>query len=194
MGNCKFLRQKKQVKINGEWVDTKSYRYFSYCELQKPGITIKNGPSRGDVHINFIDDTKGKTIYLDVNGNGHVAIESNKIIDGISIGGNKTAYPLCEVEVNGCDVDFERFTGMGKLVFSCSRLVDNKASDFEYDSRFVQDIIFKESYTSNATNMGFMFHNYTSLKYLDISVFDTSNVTSMSAMFFGCSRLPSLDI
>ena len=45
MANCKFLRQKKQVKINGEWVDTRSYRYLPYCDVRTPSIVIKNsGP------------------------------------------------------------------------------------------------------------------------------------------------------
>lgn len=48
--------------------------------------------------------------------------------------------------------------------------------------------------TSEVTNMGYMFYNCVSLKY--ISTFNTSNVTDMTNMFYGCSKLttiPQLD-
>ena len=44
MDKCKFLRQKKQVQINGEWVDTRSYRYTLYCDGGTPSVTIKGEP------------------------------------------------------------------------------------------------------------------------------------------------------
>ena len=58
MSKCRLIRQKKQVKINGEWVDTRSYRYIPYSDVIKPGITIKNGPPRGEVKIFFKDEKK----------------------------------------------------------------------------------------------------------------------------------------
>ena len=39
-----------------------------------------------------------------------------------------------------------------------------------------------------------MFDSCSSLKSLDISKFNTSNVTSMKGMFYGCSTLTSLDL
>ena len=53
---------------------------------------------------------------------------------------------------------------------------------------------FKDSDTSNVTNMGKMFQNYNSLTSLDVSNFNTSNVTSMEGMFDGCKSLTSLDL
>ena len=49
-------------------------------------------------------------------------------------------------------------------------------------------------YTSNVTNMWYMFYNCSNLTSLDVSGFDTSNVTTMSQMFYGCSGLTSLDV
>ena len=49
-------------------------------------------------------------------------------------------------------------------------------------------------YTSNVTDMGFMFSNCTSLTSLNLSNFNTSNVTSMGAMFTQCTSLTSLDL
>ena len=54
MGNCKFLRQKKQVKINGEWVDTRSYRYLPYCDGGTPSVTVTNGSPNGYVYVGYV--------------------------------------------------------------------------------------------------------------------------------------------
>ena len=199
MGKCSFLRQKKQVQINGEWVDTRSYRYLPYCDVIKQGITIKNGPPKGEVKIFFKDEKKyemvfenGKSIYLDENGYGHIEIERNKLLDGIWMGDN-LAYPSCEVEVKDCDVHYIRMTGMGKVNFSCSRLItDNQHHVGENLS--VNEITFNSFDTSKATYMGMMFYAYPLIKSLDVSSFNTSNVTNMGGMFGGCSSLTSLDI
>ena len=187
MGNCRFIRQKKQVKINGEWVDTRSYRYLPYCEVLKKGITFKR-PPRAEAKIFFKGDEKGQSIYLD-GTDKHIEIENGKILEGISING---INPSCEVEVNGCDVNYVRMTGMGKVDFSCSRLVTNSLPDA--NDCYVDSITFKECYTSEATSMGDMFYRYLTLKSIDVSGFDTSNVTNMCGMFDNCQSLTSLDL
>ena len=48
--------------------------------------------------------------------------------------------------------------------------------------------------TSNVTDMSDMFRGCSSLASLDLSSFDTSNVQGMSGMFSGCSSLTSLDL
>lgn len=48
--------------------------------------------------------------------------------------------------------------------------------------------------TSNYTNMGDMFYNFTSVKSLDVSGFNTGKVTNLYNMFNGCSSLTSLDL
>ena len=48
--------------------------------------------------------------------------------------------------------------------------------------------------TSNVTNMSWMFDDCKSLQTLDLSGFDTSNVTDMSWMFDGCQSLQTLDL
>ena len=48
--------------------------------------------------------------------------------------------------------------------------------------------------TSNVTNMTGTFYNSTSLTSLDLSSFDTRNVTTMNTMFGNCSGLTSLDL
>ncbi|MBR3169640.1 MAG: S-layer homology domain-containing protein [Lachnospiraceae bacterium] len=48
--------------------------------------------------------------------------------------------------------------------------------------------------TSNVTSTGCMFYECSNLTKLNLSKFDTSNVTNMAYMFFGCSSLTNLDL
>ena len=61
MSNCKFLRQKKQVQINGEWVDTRSYRYIPYCDGGTPCVIVKNSEPNGRIPY-YINDYYGKRV------------------------------------------------------------------------------------------------------------------------------------
>ena len=49
-------------------------------------------------------------------------------------------------------------------------------------------------YTSNVTDMGFMFTECYRLSSIDVSHFDTKNVNNMDAMFAVCTNLTSLDL
>ena len=106
MGDCKFLRQKKQVQINGEWVDTRSYRYLPYCVGVTPTVIVKGGNPNGEVVIGFgkkggSDHGKYKTISLDANGNGRINMESNDIINEVDINDNPSS---CIVEIFSCNI------------------------------------------------------------------------------------------
>ena len=48
--------------------------------------------------------------------------------------------------------------------------------------------------TSNVKYMGYMFDNCSSLKSIDLSSFNTSNDTTMSFMFFDCNSLKKKNI
>jgi uncharacterized repeat protein (TIGR02543 family) len=48
--------------------------------------------------------------------------------------------------------------------------------------------------TSQVNDMEYLFYNCSSLKTLDLSSFDTSQVTSMCKMFYGCISLTELDL
>jgi surface protein len=71
-------------------------------------------------------------------------------------------------------------TGCGSMFFGCVLL---------------QEIIFPKKFITNkCTNIDTMFRNCPSLKYVDISDWDTSNVTTINQTFNGCSSLTSLDL
>ena len=48
--------------------------------------------------------------------------------------------------------------------------------------------------TSNVTNMIYLFYNCKSLKYIDLSFFDTKNVEVFGGMFTNCASLTNLDL
>lgn len=48
--------------------------------------------------------------------------------------------------------------------------------------------------TNSAESMKRMFYNCSSLKYLDLSGFDTSKVTNMNSMFYNCTALTALTL
>ena len=71
-------------------------------------------------------------------------------------------------------------TGCGSMFFGCVLL---------------QEIIFPKKFITNkCTNISAMFRNCPSLKYVDVSDWDTSSVTTINQTFNGCSSLTSLDL
>ena len=107
MDNCKFLKQKKQVKINGEWVDTRSYRYITYCDGSIPCVIIKGGEPNKKVEINYFKvnsnpvDYRPKIIWLDDEGKGYAEFESD---DSIYIFKMSQLTDSLEIEIKGCNV------------------------------------------------------------------------------------------
>ena len=106
MGKCKFLKQKKQVQINGEWVDTRSYRYILYCDGSIPCVTIKGDPNIL-YHIFYCNINNPSTEYckeirLDSSGNGYIEFESDDSIYRIQP--YTVSSLLFKAEIKGCNV------------------------------------------------------------------------------------------
>ena len=203
MGDCKFLRQKKQVKINGEWVDTRSYRYLPYCDGSTPSVIVKGGNPNGYVYVGFgkiggSDHGKSKTISLDANGNGRINMESNDIINEVDINDNPSS---CIVEIFSCNISSlgwgNRTEGLehaDKMSISCSRYFRISNQLFESMNFLGKTIKFNGFDTSKVTDMGSMFSRCRNITSLDLSSWDVSNVTDMFDMFGGCISLTSLDL
>ena len=203
MGDCKFLRQKKQVKINGEWVDTRSYRYLPYCDGSTPSVIVKGGNPNGYVYVGFgkkggSDHGKSKTISLDANGNGRINMESNDIINEIDINDNPSS---CIVEIFSCNISSlgwgnndEAQKHSDKMSISCSRYFRISNQLFESMHFLGKTLKFNGFDTSKVTDMGSMFSRCRNITSLVLSGWDVSNVTDMYDMFHGCSGLTSLDL
>lgn len=217
MGKCKFLKQKKQVQINGEWVDTRSYRYILYCDGSIPCVIITNGTPYGCVRVRTYklnnDYTKYNSIQLDYKGYGYLQLESNDVIVSVQEVKEGEWHSNATAEIRGCYVRRfgsgnpypypgilnpppvkQAFPDTETLILSCSTYyVDSMqcTNGFEFYGR---NLIFKGLDTSKVTDMALMFKNFPYIKSLDLSDFDTRNVTTMSGMFQGCSALTSLNI
>ena len=193
MGNCKFLKQTKQVKINSEWVDTRSVRYLPYCDSENPCVIVKDGGPNGSATVT-LSNSEEKKLSLDRNGNGYLALGSNDSISTINLSPNE-ALQSCVVEISGCKLEKIKVTGANSLIISCSTF--NSHPDHWWSDVPCFDgtsIIFKGTNTSNLTNMRWMFYGLENIQTLDLSGFDTSNVTSMYAAFVCCNNLTSLNI
>ena len=118
MGNCKFIKQKKQVKINGEWVDTRSVRYLPYCDGENPCVIVKDGGPNGSATVT-LSNSEEKKLSLDRNGNGYLALGSNDSISTINLSPNE-ASQSCVVEISGCKLEKIKVTGANSLIISCS--------------------------------------------------------------------------
>lgn len=203
MGDCKFLRQKKQVKINGEWVDTRSYRYLPYCDGSTPSVIVKGGNPNGKVIIGFgkkggSDHGRCKTISLDASGNGRINMESNDIINEVDIKDNPSS---CIVEIFSCNIsslgwgnnaDAQKHSD--KMSISCSSYFRISNQLFESMNFLGKTIKFNGFDTSKVTDMVSMFSRCRNITSLDLSGWDVSNVTSMTGMFDGCSSLIYLKV
>ena len=193
MGNCKFLKQKKQVKINGEWVDTRSVRYLPYCDSENPCVIVKDGGPNGSATVT-LSNSEEKKLSLDRNGNGYLALGSNDSISTINLSPNE-ASQSCVVEISGCKLEKIKVTGANSLIISCSTF--NSHPDHWWSEEPCFDgtsIIFKGTNTSNLTNMRWMFNGLGNIQTLDLSGFDTSNVTNMESAFNCCINLTSLNV
>ena len=83
MGNCRFLRQKKQVQINGEWVDTRSFRYLPLCDESHSIISIRGGVKN---HIYNVILVSGENAQIETSntGSGSIEIAPTAIISGLT--------------------------------------------------------------------------------------------------------------
>ena len=223
MGKCKFLKQKKQVQINGEWVDTRSYRYILYCDGSIPCVIIRDGIPHGTVKVRTSkidgstvgypgDITSGdKTISLDAKGYGYLQLESDDCIVYVREIWSRPYSQRATAEIRGCIVNSVgggKYTTSGgtqaypkyyiddvlTLTLSCSMY--NRIVPYYAQSHYFNgsNLIFRGFDTSNVTDMNKMFFSFKFIESLDLSDFDTRNVTDMAGMFAECTSLTSVDL
>ena len=193
MSNCRFLRQKKQVLLNGEWVDTRSFRYFPHCDDENAYVNIVNGRIGMTIKVNE------KTAELNNKGEAYIEMGKDEGIYDIKISDSAVGY-YCEpqIQIHGCpiiSIDSHDWTPeyvSCELSISCTRFVG--ASNILRLGSAYSSITFTNFETSSLTTAAHMFWGCSSLRSLDVSSWNTSNVTDMSVMFANCSRLTLLDV
>lgn len=212
MANCRFLRQKKQVLINGEWVDTRSFRYIPFCDGGgTPSVTIRGGYKYDVVWIQTRKynspipiegngvEYKTYRIKLDRYGNGSINLESDDCIMKIYAHMKVKAH-TCVAEIKSCYVSDFGAENIDELIYYCStftRKPEYAEFDVPAEQKFKgKKITFNGFDIAQEDNMDFrfLFDSCTGLTSLDLSSWNTSKVIEMEGMFSGCSSLESLDL
>ena len=203
MSNCKFLRQKKQVQINGEWVDTRSYRYLPYCDGRTPYVTINGGKPNNTIEILGNMSTETRLMSLDDNGNGRNELLDRDIISGMKYPDSPGAKTKI-VEFVGCNIaSFDTFEyTVDTLIISCSNYIGNYVGATVHTGFECKKLIFKGFDLSHYISKPFyfsVFYSSSSLESIEgLSTVDISNVTSFGSDGYGlfeeCKRLKFLDL
>ena len=224
MDKCKFLRQKKQVQINGEWVDTRSYRYIPLRDAGDKSLIVINGGGPNDKYIlrTYVGDRKRWEYLITTDNNGNKIYDAkDKEIVGIFNVAKEEDTKRCEsVQLFNCeiksisgyyhrdyvgnyehllDINDEGSIDTKALKIYCSTLIDygNHGWDEDYGNfkhGRFDEIYLEPSAISGLTFMKGMFESCKRLKSLDTSNWDTYWVEDMSRMFMYCASLTSLNL
>ena len=224
MDNCKFLRQKKQVQINGEWVDTRSYRYIPLRDGGDKSLIVINGGKPNDgylVRTYYGDmDRWEYLISTDNNGNKISDFKDHEIVGIFNVSKEEDRKRCESVQLFNCeiksisgyyhrgnvgnyehllDIRTEGSIDTKSLKIYCSTLIDfgNHGWDEDYGNfkkGKFDEIYLEPSAISGLTFMKGMFEACENLKSLDTSNWNSHFVTDMSYMFYCCSGLTSLNL
>ena len=212
MSNCSFLRQKRQVLVNGEWVDTMSFRYFPHCDDENAYVNIVNGRPGLHIDVRFIKiqdlntftgyNWETKKAVLNNKGAAYIEMGKDECIYNIDIDDITTDGSYCDLQmqIHGCPIisidshDWTPFNISCELSISCTRFIsaNKEAPNVLNLGSAYSSITFTNFDTSNITRMNGMFYSCSSFKSIDLSSWNTSNATEIGGMFGRCSGLTSL--
>ena len=224
MDKCNFLRQKKQVNINGEWVDTRSYRYIPLRDSGDKSLIVINGGGPNDKYIvrTYYADRKRweYLISTDNNGNNISDFKDHEIVGIFNVAKEEDtkrceSVQLFNYEIKSIsgyyhrdyvgnyehllDINDEGSIDTKALKIYNSTLIDygNHGWDEDYGNfkhGRFDEIYLEPSAISGLTFMKGMFEDCKTLKSLDTSNWDTFWVEDMSRMFMYCASLTSLNL
>ena len=141
--------------------------------------------SQTDFHSNFYKESIVSATFLDNADVPDKATESWNVSEDKTHGG-VMAYVIPNQDDN---TKYDLYIGAKNGVIAN---VDSSYLFYQFSN--IKNINFQNNfYTSNVTNMSFMFNLCTSLNNVDVSTFDTSNVTNMNWMFAD-TNLYTLDV
>lgn len=224
MDKCNFLRQKKQVNINGEWVDTRSYRYIPLRDAGDKSLIVINGGKPNDDYLlrTYYADRKRweYLITTDNNGNKIYDAKDHEIVGIFNVAKEEDRKRCESVQLFNCeiksisgyythnnigsyehvlDIQTEGSIDTKALKIYCSTLIDYGNHDWDksygnFRKGKFDEIYLEPSAISGLTFMKGMFEACENLKSLDTSNWNSHFVTDMSYMFYCCSGLTSLNL
>lgn len=217
MSDCSFLRQKRQVLVNGEWVDTRSFRYLPHYDYDDKNayVSITGGHQGDEIQIGFValkhandllghnpyDYVKTMTLYSD--GSGYIEVGSDECITMINPISPERFGSSTHIVINNCNfkclltpfVEFQgnKEIGEGTLSINNSMCVGGRDSPLIHDNSF-SSITFNNFDTSKVTDVRSMFSGCIGVTSLNLSGWDTRLVESMDCTFVFCDKLQSVDL
>ena len=224
MDKCNFLRQKKQVNINGEWVDTRSYRYIPLRDAGDKSLIVINGGEPNDDYLlrTYYADRKRweYLITTDNNGNKIYDAKDHEIVGIFNVAKEEDRKRCESVQLFNCeiksisgyyshnnigsyehvlDIQTEGSIDTKALKIYCSTLIDYGNHDWDkaygnFRNGKFDEIYLEPSAISGLTFMKGMFEECRNLKSLDTSNWNSHLVTDMSYMFYDCMSLTSLNL
>ena len=224
MDKCNFLRQKKQVNINGEWVDTRSYRYIPLRDAGDKSLIVINGGEPNEDYLlrTYYADRKRweYLITTDNNGNTIYNRKDHEIVGIFNVAKEEDTKRCESVQLFNCEIksisgyyhrdyvgNYEHLLDIRtagsidtkSLKIYNSTLIDYGNHGWDEDCGNFKDGKFDEIYLepsaiSDLTFMKCMFENCINLKSLDTSNWNSHFVTDMSRMFMYCASLTSLNL
>lgn len=214
MDNCNFLKQKKQVKINGEWVDTRSYMYLKYGGT--PYVSITGGHQGDEIQIGFValKDAHDlldvyapydyvKTITLDSGGSAYLEVGRDDCITMINPISPERFGSNTHIIIDNCYinclvtpfVDYQphKNIGEGTLSINNSSYTGQRYFPFIVGNSF-SSITFNNFDTSKMEDLHSLFIECREVTSLNLSGWDTRLIDSIDCAFLDCDKLQSLDL
>ena len=198
MDKCNFLRQKKQVNINGEWVDTRSYRYIPLRDAGDKSLIVINGGEPNDKYLlrTYYADRKRWEYLISTDNNGNKIYDVN---DGTEIVGifnvaKEEDTKRCE-SVQLFNVEIKSISGYyhRDYVGNYEHLLDIRTAgsiDTKALKIYCSELI---DYGNHGWDEGY--GNFKNGKFDEIYLEPSaiSGLTFMKGMFESCENLKSLD-
>ena len=218
MGNCNSLKRKKQVKINGEWVDTRSYIYLQYGGT--PCVIITGGHQGDEIQIGFValKDANElmdvyepydyvKTITLDSSGSAYLEVGSDDCITMINPISPERFGSSTHIIINNCNikclvtpfVDYQPHKNIGEGILSinnsrCPVIRDYVRGFPLISANSFSSITFNNFDTSEVESLHSMFVECKGVTSLNLSGWDTRLVDNIDCVFVECDKLQSIDL
>ena len=192
VGEDYFIMPEEDVVIRARWskVEVSKSMNGTVNNMGDPIMKRYDFHTTTDFHSNTY---KSKIVSIETKDDIEIpstAIEYWDVSDARD--GSVVAY----IEDDGSGNDTYKVTigGQGGVMANpdSSYLFGGSYSSQEFSS--LKSIDLSNFNTSRVTNMQYMFFGCSSLTSLDVSDFDTSSVTDMNHMFYGCSSLINLDL
>ena len=186
---------------------------FVKAKITKSNIISENNQNKFNLYnrLNSINQNEINCIYVPKDNETEINLLHDYNNESIWIGECKKKYLQAKKEIykNISEENIELYVNDIKMKFGFRLKVNNSreikvkfkfktklttTSYMFYKCSSLKSIDLSSFNTSNVTDMGYMFSNCSSLESINLSSLNTTNVTDMSCLFSNCSSLKLVDL